>query len=346
MTLPTPAKWAIGTLLATVALGGTWAFAHDEGSSAAQSTTDAYVQSDYSTVAPKVAGLIAEVLVEDNQPVRRGQLLAVIDDRDFKVAVAAAEAELGNARGTQRGIRAAIARQSSLIVQAAALVDADRAAIALSSANAKRYSALVSDGSASLQEQQESASRFDADAAAHRRDTAAHVASRQEIEVLQAQLESADAAVARAQAAVEAARLNLSYTRIIAPVDGVVGRRSVRIGNYVQVGKPLLAVVPLDKAYVEANFRETQMRQIRPGQPATVRVDMLPGLTLKAHVESLAPASGVSFAEIAPENATGNFTKIVQRLSVRITIDPGQKDADRLRVGMSVTPTVDTKAAS
>ncbi len=117
------------------------------------------------------------------------------------------------------------------------------------------------------------------------------------------------------------------------------------MGNYVEVGKPLLAVVPLDKAYVEAHFRETQMRRIRPGQPVTVRVDMMPGVVLKGHVESLAPASGVAFAEIVPENATGNFTKIAQRLAVRIRIDPEQIGVDHLCVGMSVTPTVDTAAS-
>ncbi|WP_019833589.1 HlyD family secretion protein [Sphingomonas sp. PR090111-T3T-6A] len=346
MTLPKSAKWAIGAVFVAVALGGSWAYAHDEGGASAQSTDDAYIQSDYSTVAPKVAGLIERVPVEDNQHVRRGQLLAVIDDRDFRVAVAAAQAELDSARSNRRSIRAALDRQFSLIAQAAALVDADSAAIALSSANARRYRALASDGSASVQEEQESASRLDADMAARRRDVAAHAASGQETEVLNAQLAGANAAIARAEAALDAARLRLSYTRIVAPVDGVVGRRSVRVGNFVDVGKPLLAVVPLDKAYVEAHFRETQMRKIRPGQPVTVKVDMLPGVALKAHVESLAPASGVTFAEIAPENATGNFTKIVQRLSVRIRIDPGQPDADRLRVGMSVTPTVDTKVAS
>lgn len=137
--------------------------------------------------------------------------------------------------------------------------------------------------------------------------------------------------------------LALSYTRIVAPVEGVVGQRTVRVGNYVQVGTPLLAVVPVAKAYVEARFRETQLARIHPGQRATIAIDTLPGVELTGHVESIAPATGVSFAKVAPENATGNFTKITQRLAVRIALEPGQRDAARLRVGMSAVPTVSTE---
>ena len=342
MTMPKAARLGAGGIIALVALGGAWAWAHDEGAATSQTTDDAHIQADYSTVAPRVAGLIERVLVEDNQQVRRGQLLAVIDDRDFRVAVSAAEAELKAAQARADGLRAALARQSSLIAQAGAAVDADAAAITLSSANARRYQDLASDGSASMQERQESLSRLQSDEAARRRDDAAHLAARQQRPMLAADLAGAEAAVEQARAALDAARLALSYTRIIAPVDGMVGRRSLRVGNYVQVGTPLLAVVPLHDAYVEANFRETQMRRIRPGQSATIVVDTLPGVVLKGHVESIAPASGVTFAAIAPENATGNFTKIVQRLSTRIVIDPDQKDAAALRVGMSVVPTITT----
>lgn len=342
MTMPKGARLGAGGLIALVALGGAWAWAHDEGAGSSQTTDDAHVQADYSTVAPKVAGLVDRVLVEDNQQVRRGQVIAVIDDRDFRVAVSAAEAELKSAQARVDGLRAALTRQSSLIAQAGAAVDADGAAIALSSANSRRYQDLASDGSASVQERQESLSHLQSDEAARRRDVAGHMAAQQQRPMLAADVAEAEAAVDRARAALDAARLALSYTKIVAPVDGVVGRRSVRVGNYVEVGTPLLAVVPLREAYVEANFRETQMRRIRPGQVAMIRIDTLPGVELKGHVESIAPASGVTFAAIAPENATGNFTKIVQRLSTRIVIDPGQRDAGALRVGMSVVPTVMT----
>lgn len=342
MTLSKGAKVATGGLLALMVLGGGIAFVRDEGSASRQSTDDAYVQADYSTVAPKVRGLIAELLVEDNQPVKRGQLLAVIDDRDFRVALAAAEADLAAARAAEAGLKASLSRQGHVIAQASATVEADNATVALSRANAARYKALASDGSASTQEQQETKSRLDADEAVHRRDLAAGGAAQEQIAIIQADLAHAEAATRRAEANVEAARLNLSYTRIVAPIDGTIGRRSVRIGNYVEVGNALLAVVPLNEAFVEANFRETQLRHVHPGQEAVITVDTLPGVRLRGHVESLAPASGVTFAAIAPENGTGNFTKIVQRLPVKIKIDAGQPDARALRVGMSVQPTVDT----
>lgn len=343
MTMPKSARFAIGGLVAIAAVSGVWAYAHDEGTGASQTTDNAYVQADFSTVAPRVAGTVAKLLVEDNQAVKAGQLLAVLDDRDYRVALASAEADLASAKARVEGIQAAVTRQSSVIGQASAAIEADRAAIALSQANAARYRALAQDGSASRQEQQETASRLAADEAGHRRDVAAQSAARAQVPMLAADLADARAAVAKAQAAVDAAKLALSYTRIVAPVEGVVGQRTVRVGNYVQVGTPLLAVVPVAKAYVEARFRETQLARIHPGQRATIAIDTLPGVELTGHVESIAPATGVSFAKVAPENATGNFTKITQRLAVRIALEPGQRDAARLRVGMSAVPTVSTE---
>lgn len=342
MPMPFAAKIAVGGLAAVVLVGGAWAFSHDEGAGSAQSTNDAYIQADFSTVAPKVAGLIDTVLVGDNQRVRRGQLLATIDDRDFRVALVSAQADLLAAKANVAGIRQQMLRQRSVNDQAEAVIDADAAAIALSQANSSRYGDLASDGSASREEQQGAASRLASDQAARRRDMAGLATSKAQLPILQAQIDDAQAAVARAQAAVEAARLNLSYTMIYAPLDGMVGQRTLRVGNYVQVGAPLLAVVPVQQAYVLARYRETQLAHLRAGQPVSVSVDAIPGVTFKGHVESVAPATGVSFASIAPENATGNFTKITQRLPVRIAIDPNQPSLDRLRVGMSVVPTVST----
>lgn len=344
MKMPTAARLAAGGLVAIAVLGAGWTYAHDEGTGDTQTTDDAYVQADFSTIAPKVAGLIDRVLVEDNQRVRKGQLLATIDDRDFRVAAASAQADLEAAEAQVRGVEAALARQTSVIGQAAAAVEADNAALSLARANARRYSDLAQDGSASLQEQQETASRLQGDDAARRRDIAGHDAARAQVGILQSDLANARAAVARARATLDAAKLNLAYTQIRAPIGGVIGRRTVRIGNFVQVGTPLLAVVPLDRTYVEARFRETQLRQIRAGQQAVVRFDTLPGVTIRGEVESIAPATGVSFADVAPENATGNFTKIAQRLAVRIELDPKQPHYDQLRVGMSAIPTISTQA--
>lgn len=335
-------KSALGGLFVVALGGGAWALTHHEGNGSSQRTDDAYVMADFSTVAPKVAGSIARVLVEDNQAVKQGELLAVIDDRDQRVALDAAEANLRAAEANVTSLLRQLSRQTSLIAQASAAIDADSAAIALSQANATRYRDLAIDGSASRQEQQEAASRLASDEAARRRDVAGHVAVRAQVPILEAQLEDARAAVARAEAAVDAARLNLSYTEIRSPIDGVVGQRTARVGNYVQVGTPLLAVVPISQAYVEARYRETQLARIQPGQTAVMTFDTMPGVRLRGRVASIAPATGVSFASVAPENATGNFTKITQRLAVRIAIYPDQDGAKRLRVGMSVVPTIHT----
>ncbi|WCM25985.1 HlyD family secretion protein [Sphingomonas sp. QA11] len=342
MPMPLATKIALGGLAAIALMGTTWSVTHDEGAASAQTTDDAYVLADSSTVAPRIAGQLMQVLVTDNERVRRGQLLATIDDRDYRVALASAEADQHAAEANAEGLRRQIARQDSVIAQAQAATEADAAAVMLSRANSGRYRDLAGDGSASRQEQQEADSRLASDQAASRRDMAGHVAAREQLPILRAQLGEAEAAISRAKAAVDAARLNLSYTQIRAPVDGVVGERTLRVGNYVQAGTPLLAVVPVRLAYVEARYRETQLARIRPGQPATFALDAAPGVTFKGHVESIAPASGASFAAIAPENATGNFTKITQRLAVRIAIDPNQPELDRLRVGMSVVPTVQT----
>jgi membrane fusion protein (multidrug efflux system) len=164
--------------------------------------------------------------------------------------------------------------------------------------------------------------------------------ARQQVDILRADLEKAKANLEQAKANQEAAELKLSYTRITAPVDGTVGQKSVRVGGFVNAGKPLLAVVPLDAVYIAANFRETQLAHMREGQSVEITVDALPGAILLGKVESLSPASGVSYSPIAPHNATGNFTKIVQRLPVRISLNPNQPVAGMLRVGMSVSPKI------
>jgi membrane fusion protein (multidrug efflux system) len=195
-----------------------------------------------------------------------------------------------------------------------------------------------------MEEQQHAVTALDQQQAGRDRDRAALLAAQQQFDILQAGRDKALGALARAQAALDQAKLNLSYTEIRAPIDGMVGQRSVRVGAFVGAGTPLLAVVPLSQAYVIANFQENQLARMRQHQPARITVDSFPGLVLKGHVDSLAPATGVAFAPIAPDNATGNFTKIVQRLPVKIVIDPGQPEAARLRVGLSVEPTVNVAA--
>jgi membrane fusion protein (multidrug efflux system) len=340
MSLPNTAKITVAVLLAAVLAGSAYSYSYGEGHGARQSTDDAYVTADFTLVAPKVAGNVLEVLVEDHQAVKKGQLLARIDDRDYVVAVDMAKADLAQAEADLARLRATVAQQGSAIERAGAAVAADQATLTFARANEARYRDLSSDGSATLQDRQQAESQAQAAAAQHKANSAALLGARQQVAILRAQVEQGEAQVARSKAALEAAELHLSYTKIVAPIDGVVGQRSVRVGAYAQVGAAMLAIVPLQSAYVEANFRETQLARMRVGQRVDIAVDMLPGTTLHGHVASLAPASSVSFSPIAPDNATGNFTKVVQRLPVKIVIDPGQDAARLLKVGMSVTPTV------
>ncbi|WP_321932897.1 HlyD family secretion protein [Burkholderia cenocepacia] len=323
-------------LLAGLALKAAGAFESDR-----ESTDDAYVSADYTLVAPKVSGLVDAVFVDDNQRVKAGDPLAHIDDRDFRVALQTAEAELLSARARLENVRAREGRQQAAIAQAKATLAADDAALTFANQNAQRYRNLSRQGAGTEEQQQQADFTQKQQSAVRRRDGAALDAAQRELNVLSSERAEAESAVQQAEAAVQQATLNLSYTNIVAPVDGVVGQRSVRVGAYVNAGTTLLAVVPLDEAYVVAHFRETQLARMRAGQPATIEVDALPGVRLRGHVDSVAPATGLTFAPIAPDNATGNFTKVVQRLPVKIRLEHGQADVARLRVGMSVVPSID-----
>ncbi len=216
-------------------------------------------------------------------------------------------------------------------------MSASSANLKLAEANRSRFANLAQDGAGTVQAQQQAEAEWDVRRAARERDQAGQRAAEQQLAILRAELEKAQAAKADAD-------LKLSYASVVSPLSGVVAQRNARVGGYARVGEPLLTLVPLDALYVEANFRETQMARVRVGQPVDITVDALPGVRLKGRVESLGPASGVSFSPVPPHNATGNFTKIVQRLPVRIHLEPGQEDARRLRVGMSVRPRIDVDA--
>jgi len=301
-----------------------------------ESTNDAYVVADFTLVAPRIAGQISEVLVEDNQQVKAGQLMVRIDDRDFQAALLSAQADVAAAKAAVANDEAEIARHPSLVDQARATLRSDEASIAFARANAARYQNLSEAGAGTTQEQQHAASALAEQLAQQAHDRAALAATEQNLDVLRTQRDKAAGALSRAEAALAQAKLNLSYTEIHAPVDGKVGRRSVRVGAFVTPGTPLLAIVPLSSAYVVANFQENQITHMRPGESVRIKVDSFPDVVIHGHVDSLAPATGVSFAPIAPDNATGNFTKVVQRVPVKITIDPGQEAASALSVGLSI----------
>jgi membrane fusion protein (multidrug efflux system) len=308
-----------------------------------QSTDDAYVEADSTIVAPQVSGYLSAVLVADNQPVKSGQVLAKIDDRDYVAALDQAKADVATAQADIANVTAALQQQQAVIAQARATVAVDQANLTYAEQENTRYADLANRGSGSVQMAQQAASRLDVARATLTRDTAAVAAAEQQVAMLQAQLAKANAALQHSQAVQEQAQLNLGFTNIVAPIDGVVGNRSLRIGQFVQAGTQLMAVVPLAAVYVLANFEEIQLADIRAGQPVGIVVDTYSGTTVLGHVDSVAPTSGQEFALLPPDNATGNFTKIVQRIPVKIAIDPQDALRGNLRPGMSVTATIDTR---
>jgi membrane fusion protein (multidrug efflux system) len=310
------------------------------------STDDAYVQAHSVLISPKISGYISEVPVDDNQPVKAGEVLARIDPRDYQTALDQARA---NVRAAQAGIdtlNQQIAQQKLVIEQDRQQVASDQAALVFSKQDFQRYTDLEKTGYGTVQRAQQAAADIREKQAALQHDTAVVAAAERQIGVFEAQLAQADATLAQQQAMEHQAELNLSYTTITTPVDGIVGVRTLRVGEYVQAGTQLMAIAPLQAVYVVANYRETQLTDVQPGQPVTIDVDTFPGTTVHGHVDSLAPASGQEFALLPPDNATGNFTKIVQRIPVKIDIDKNEPLLGRLRPGMSVEPTIDTRTIS
>ena len=327
-------------LLVGLAAWGAWYFLLAERHE--QSTNDAFVSADYTLVAPKVSGFIDEVLVQDNQRVKAGELLARIDDRDYRAALDGARAEVASSEAQLANAQATLDRQQSLIDQVHATLQADRAEVLFAERERERYERLVGRGAGTVQNSQQAQSRYDSARAKQQENRAGLLATQKQTDILAAQRDAAGAALQSAKANLERAELDLSHTQLRAPVAGMVGRRAVRVGAYVKPGDVLLAVVPLEQAYVVANFQETQLHHMRPGQAVSIRVDSFPDEVLRGHVQSLAPATGVTFAAIAPDNATGNFTKVVQRIPVKIVLDADQALIGHLRVGMSVDARVDT----
>jgi membrane fusion protein (multidrug efflux system) len=307
-----------------------------------QSTDDAYVQSDVSVISPKVEGYIKEVRVEENQKVTPGQVLFVIDDSDYAAKVAQAEAAVATEEAAVDTYDSRLELQRATIAQAQAEIVSAQAEEARTQRDYQRYQALTSSAYASRQ-RFETAEADDRKAiAAVEQKKAAVVAAQHQLGVLRAERDEEKAKRQQARANLTLARNDLGNTVIRAPLAGVAGNRAGRVGQYVKAGTQLLSLVPLPHVYVIANFKETQLTAMRPGQPADVTVDAYPDRRLKGAVESFAPGSGAEFSLLPPDNATGNFTKIVQRVPVRIALPPGGPLAALLRPGLSVTVTVDT----
>ena len=321
------------------------------------STDAAYVQADSSTIAPKVRGLVSEVLVAHNQTVRRGDPLVRIDPEEFDARVASAGADLRNARASVEAAQAALVSldaeehlAASSVRAAGASIRAADAQNVQAQADRARFDALLNSGAVARRDveryraaaitAQSTAERSRAEFDVSRDQASVTTARRASLLAARAQ---AEASVARAQATLDLARQDQAHTLIRAPIDGVVGDRQAEPGDYVQPGTRLLTVVPMRALYVVANFKETQVSRMVIGQSATIKVDALDGKPLKGSVESFAPGSGSQFSLLPFEPGTGNFTKIVQRVPVRIRLDPGQTGLDRLRPGLSTTVKVRLK---
>jgi membrane fusion protein (multidrug efflux system) len=308
------------------------------------STDDAYVKADNTTIAPKVSGYLQDVLVGDNERVKAGQTLARIDDRDFRVALDQAKADVAAAQAAIASKQAQLEVQDAMINAAKATVDVDNATVTFAAQENKRYTDLAATGYGSVQNAQQAQSRNAGARATVERDTANLASALKQVDLLKAEIVQANATLARAKALQSQAELNLGYTTIVAPIDGLVGNRTLRVGQFVQAGTQLMSVVPASGAYVIANYKETQLTDVHEGQAVEIAVDMFPGQIVRGHVDSLAPASGQEFALLPPDNATGNFTKIVQRIPVKIALDGGNNSPIELRPGMSVIPTIETRA--
>ena len=311
-----------------------------------ETTDDAYAGGNVTAVSPHIAGFIAEILVTDNQHVEAGQLLIRLDPRDFKAALDRARAIADERQAALTGLEAKYTLQQQMVAQAEADVAAKTAHAEFATADAVRYRnlALTSYGS---RQNAERASSADEEARATIKSSAAGLAAaRQQLTVLTADIAAARAAVAQASADLETARLNLGYTEIRSPIEGYIGNRAGQVGAYVASGAYLVSVIPAQGLWVDANFKEDQLADMRPGQSATVVADVLPGKTFHGHVQSLAPGTGAVFSVIPPENATGNFTKIVQRVPVRIVLDGADARLGELRPGLSATVSVDTRSTA
>jgi len=309
-----------------------------------QDTDDAYLHADSVTVSPKVGGYVTEVLVRDNEDVRAGQPLVIIDSRDYRAQADQYEAQISVAEANVDSIRAQIKEQEATIAQALAQSNAAKDNAGYAEREASRYAPLVAAGAEkveTLESKRNDARQTKNQAAAQR---AVLQSAQRRIASLEAQVRQAQAQAQSARAQLHAAQVNLSATTIVASVDGRVGDKTVQVGQYVQTGARMMDIVPLSGLYATANFKETQLGRVRIGQPVELTIDALPGVTLYGTVESLSPGTGSEFSLLPPQNATGNFTKIVQRVPVRIALDATPEARAVLVPGMSVTAEIDTTA--
>jgi membrane fusion protein, multidrug efflux system len=325
----------IGVALATIRSGATVGSVIGS-----ESTDDAYVRADLIAISSHIAGYVETVPVRDNEIVRRGQLVATIQDDDYRARVAGAQAAVDAARAVVEALSQQAILQSYKVTAAAAEVRAAEAVLIQARLEHTRQRGLVADGTTSRRELEAAAADEGRLSASHQQKAADAVAAKEMLQVIRAQVLQAEQAVSMKEAALALARIDLGYTRIVSPVAGQLSERASLPGEYVTPGTRIGLVVPLPNVWVVATFREAQMAHMYPGQAAVVRVDSVPDRRFRGTVESFEPASGALQALLPPDNATGNFTKIAQRFGVKVILAPGQADIDRLRPGMSAVVTV------
>jgi len=322
-----------------------WFVYHQTRGKYLQATDDATVQADAVTVSPRISGYVDQVLVADNQAVRAGQPLVRISARDYRAQAAQAEAQIAQANAGADASLANIREQQATVAQARAQLAAAQAKAAHDAGEVARYAPLAAIG-AETRQQLATLRATAVQSAEDARAQAANVlVQERRIASYRAQVRQGQAQAQAARAQLAAANVDVGATLLRAAINGTVGDKTVRVGQYVQAGTRLMSLVPLDRLYVTANFKETQLGLMRPGQPATVKVDALDGVAIDGHVASVAPGTGAQFSLIPPNNATGNFTKIVQRVPVRIAVDAAPAAHRLLLPGLSVTVTVDTIGA-
>ena len=311
-----------------------------------EETDDAYVGGDVTVVGAKVGGYIAELPVTDNQVVRAGELLARIDARDYDAALQRAAGAVEAQEAAIANLAAAAALQQAVIAKATAGIAAASAEEQRARDDFARYQDLVRRSAVSVESSQRAEAAFKTAQAGSARARAEQLAAERQLDVIATQKRQAQAALDQARAERELARLNVGYTELRAPRDGYIGNRKARLGTYVGVGTPLMSVVPAQGLWVDANFKEDQLARMQAGQPVRIRADAWPGVVMHGRLGSLAPATGAQFSVLPAENATGNFTKIVQRVPVRIQLDAADDRLGRLRPGLSVVVEVDTAAGT
>jgi membrane fusion protein, multidrug efflux system len=309
-----------------------------------ESTDDAYIGGDVTVIAPKVSGFISQLAIGDNQQVHAGDLLLKLDDRDYRAALAKADAAVAIQQATLANLDATRHLQEAVVAQAQAEIAATDAEIVRTHDDHIRYRNLVASDAASAQSSENADTAYKQALAAGEKSKAALAAAERQLDVIGTEKMQVQAALNEAIADRDLAELNLSYTELRAPIDGTVGNRSAQTGAYATIGSQLISLVPVRGLWIDANFKESQLARMHPGSPATIEVDSIPGKVFHGRVMSIAPATGAQFSVLPPENATGNFTKIVQRVAVRIVLDREADTLGQLRPGLSVTAEVDTKS--